>query len=383
MQRFNFHNPGRMVFGENSAKKRAGKELVSLGCSRTLLVTDSSLADTEMVSSIKESLGDNLAAVFDKVVPDTGIELVDEAVESARAAGADSVVSVGGGSSIDTAKAIAAVLSHHGAAVSELIGFNKLQNRPVPHLAVPTTAGTGSECTSMAMIKDRQKGRKMVLLDDGIIPETALLDPLLTKGLPGDLTASTGMDAMTHAAEAIMSTRTMPPADALAIHAIRMIAANLPAALQDGTDMEARSAMLVASSCAGQAFQNAYVGIVHAMAHALGGMFGVPHGLANAIMLATGMEYNASAVPEKVALIGETMGVPLTGNKEEDAKSAIKKMREFTSKLGIPLKLADAGVDGPKTDDCARLALSDPSIYTNPQMPESADEIAELLNKCM
>jgi len=383
MQKFNFHNPGRMVFGENSAVKRAGKELDALGCSRVMLVTDGPLSETDMIETIKEALSERLVAVFDQVVPDTGVDVVGSAVKTARRETVDSVISVGGGSSIDTAKAVAAALTHDEEAVRDLIGFNKLKNKPAPHIAVPTTAGTGSECTSMAMIKDREKGKKLVLLDDKLIPEVAILDPVLTVGLPPNLTASTGMDAMTHAAEAIMSTRAMPPADALALHSVRMIMKNLPRALQDGSDLNARGAMLVASSCAGQAFQNAYVGIVHAMAHALGGMFGVPHGLANAIMLAVGMEYNSEAAPQKVAMIGEAMKVSSTGDVKEDAQKAIIAMREFASSLGIPLKLSDAGVDGSGLDECAQLALKDPSIYTNPKMPEDAEAIKDLLQKCL
>ncbi len=383
MKPFTFHNPGKLVFGEGSAKKRVKKELNKLGASRPVLVTDETISASEMVETVKDALGDSMAALFNGVVPDTGIDIIDKAAEIAREDEADSVVSVGGGSSIDTAKAVASILGSQADSVREIIGFNKLANSPAPHVAIPTTAGTGSECTSMAMVKDRQGGKKLVIMDQKLIPQVGILDPTFTRTMPKGVTAATGMDALTHAVEAIVSTNSMPPADALAMQAISVIHRFLPKAFEDPEDMEARSMMLVASAEAGQAFQNAYVGIVHAMAHALGGIVGLPHGLANGILLPVGMEYNAYTVPEKVALVGSAMGIEGSGDPAADARETIKAVQELAAKVGIPDRLRNAGVDPECVEQASAFAMVDPALFTNPRQPKDSKEMEDLFAKCM
>jgi len=383
MERFIFQNPGKLVFGEGTAVNSAGRELAKLGASKPALVTDETIAGTEMLKSVKAALGDSLTSTFTGVVPDTGAEIIDTAAEKFRAAGVDAVVSVGGGSTIDTAKAVAAVLGNECKSVREILGFGKLKSQPIPHVAIPTTAGTGSEVTSMAVVKDREAGKKILMLDPKMVPQAGILDPLFSKTMPKGITASTGMDALTHAAESIMSTKAMPPTDALALHAISLIAKSLPRAVADGDDLEARSMMLVASAEAGQAFNNAYVGIVHAMAHALGGLVGVPHGLANGILLWVGMEYNSQTVPERVAMIGQAMGAPMSGDAKADARTSVKAARDFTEQVGIETRLKMAGVKPECLVDAAELALADPSMGTNPRKAEVSKEIEELLKKCL
>lgn len=376
MKPFTFQNPGKLVFGQGAVKS-VGNELMALGAKRPILVTDETLVKTEMVASVREALGQSLAAEFSGVVPDTGIEIVDEAVKVARDANADSVVSVGGGSSMDTAKGVAAMLTSDAASVREIIGFFKLKKMPAPHIAVPTTAGTGSEVTSMSVIKDRAANKKLYLIDPKLIPQVGILDPELTVSMPKGVTAGTGMDAMTHAAESVMSTNTMLPADALALHAISLITEYLPVAVENGDDIEARGMMLIASAEAGQAFQNTYVGIVHALAHALGGIFGVPHGLGNGMLLWLGMEFNAEAVPDRVATIGKAMGV------KQEAAAAIEAMRNLAIKVGIPQKLADAGVDTSRIPEIAALAVSDSALATNPRKPKDAAELEKIYKRLL
>ncbi len=384
MRKFTYHNPGKMLFGEG-AIKRTAKEAAALGGSRALLITDEALAESPMVEAVKAALGDLLAATFSGVIPDTGLEVIEEAARLGFEKEVDLVVSVGGGSSIDTAKSAAAMLGAgpEGGSIRDMVGYGKLPRAPLPHIAIPTTAGTGSECTSMALVKDRQKHEKLLVMDPRLIPAVAILDPALTVSLPKGLTASTGMDAMTHAAEAIMSRNAIPPTDALAVHAISVIAEYLPRAVDKGDDLEARSMTLIAAAEAGQAFTNAYVGVVHAMAHALGGIAGVPHGLANGILLPAGMEYNALAVPERVALIGKAMGMELSGDPKKDAMSAAKAMREFARSVGIPDRLKHAGVEPSCLADAAILAMADSSMLSNPRKPEEPGEIEELLKNCL
>ena len=382
MKPFKFHNPGKLVFGKGAAKNVA-EELKALSVERPILITDETMAGSKGVEEVRTALGDALVSQFTEVVPDTGFEIIDEAAEIAREARADSVISIGGGSSIDTAKAVAAMLGMGATAVSELVGFNKLTARPAPHVVIPTTAGTGSECTSLAVIKDRANNKKVLLMDQKLIPDVGVLDPLLSVSMPKGVTAATGMDAMTHAAEAIMSSRSIPFADALAVYAISLVTANLPRAVAQGEDVDARGLMLIAAAQAGQAFQNAYVGVVHAMAHALGGLVGVPHGLANGILLWVGMEYNAYVVPEKVARIGEAMGLRPSGKPADDAAAAVQAMREFAARVGIPERLKNAGVDDSCIAGAAALALADPSMYTNPRKTKDPKEIEELFRRCL
>jgi alcohol dehydrogenase class IV len=375
--RFRFHNPGRIVFGEGSAG-RAGRELAGLGASRACLVTDSGLFDSEMVKTVKASLGEMLACVFD-----TAHELVNRGAALAMEAGADSVVSVGGGSSMDTAKAVAVLLARKETDIRPYIGLFKVGAKVVPHIAIPTTAGTGSECTYVSVIKDRERNVKELLVDNSIIPPLAILDPEMTVSMPPGLTAGTGMDAITHAIEAMVSANHMPPADAFASHAIALLVENIPRAYKDGSDINARSMNLIAASEAGMAFQNALVGVVHAMAHALGGQFGVPHGLANALLLAEGMTYNLEAATDRLALVARAMGIAPTGDDMKDAKAGIERVRSLTRELEIPQKLSEVGVREDGLEECAKLALADGSMLTNPRRPAGPEEIIEVYRRIL
>jgi alcohol dehydrogenase len=375
--RFTFQNPGKLVFSAGAVKK-VGDELKALGVSRPLLVTDEAIAGSAMVASVKAALGSSLAGVFDRVIPDSGVEVVNQGAALARELKADSVVSVGGGSSMDTAKGVAVLLKKNIKDVRQVIGFFKVKESPVPHIAIPTTAGTGSEVTSMAVIKDWEKNVKSIIVDNAIIPPVGILDPELLLGLPPLLTASTGMDAMTHAVEAMISTNHMPPADALATHAIGLLLEFLPQAVTNGSDLEARSMTLIASAEAGQAFQNAYVGVVHALAHALGGMFGVPHGMANAMFLAEGMAYNLELAAPRLAAVAQAMGIASSNNDQKDGKAAIAKMQEFSQSLGLPQKLSEVKVDPGRLEDCAKLALADAALSTNPRRPSGHQELLQI-----
>ncbi|MDP3178314.1 MAG: iron-containing alcohol dehydrogenase, partial [Spirochaetaceae bacterium] len=224
---FQYFNPTRIVFGPGSARD-AGTELGNLGCRRALLVTDRPLrTTTDIVGRVQKALGSACAGVFDDVPPDSGVGVVERCAAMAREAGADSLVSVGGGSVIDTAKG-AAILLTEGGSLLDYQGFQMLTRRQTPHLCIPTTAGTGSEVTYAAVIKDPVAKRKLLFADYHIIPDTAILDPELTLGLPRTLTAATGMDAFSHALEAIASIQREPIADALGLRAIALITANLP-----------------------------------------------------------------------------------------------------------------------------------------------------------
>jgi alcohol dehydrogenase class IV len=374
---FVFSSPTKIVYGEGVSAD-AGLEMSALGSRRPLLVTDAGVRAAGLVDGVLKALGKSCAGVFDEVPQDSGVHVVEKAAELARSAGADGVVSLGGGSVLDTAKGLALLLTE-GGRLADYQGFQMLSRRQAIHVAIPTTAGTGSEATFAALIKDHQSHSKVLLFDAHLAPDVAILDPRLLASLPPRITAFTGMDALTHAVESLHSLQAEPFSDALALHAVRLIAGNLPACVERGRDLEARGRMLVAATLAGQAFTNAMVGVVHALAHTLGGRFGVPHGLANAILLPFGMEYNLRESAAHYARVAEAFGVRRAGlGEEQSARAAVQAVRELLVRLGLPSKLREAGVPRAALSECGEAALSDGSIVYNPR-PADAASLTELL----
>jgi len=374
---FVFSAPTRIVYGEGCAAE-AGIEMSALGGRRPFLVTDAGVRAAGLAYGVMKALGKACAGVFDEVPQDTGVHVVEKAAELARSCGADGVVSLGGGSVLDTGKGLALLLTE-GGRLADYQGFQMLTRRQAFHVAIPTTAGTGSEATTVAVIKDHQARSKVLLFDAHLAPDVGLLDPRLLVSLPPRITAFTGMDALTHAVEAVHSLQAEPFSDALALHAVRLIAGSLPACVERGQDLEARGRMLVAATLAGQAFTNAMVCVVHALAHTLGGRFGVPHGLANAILLPFGMEYNLESSAARYALVAEAFGVRQAGmGAEESARAAVEAVRDLSARVGLPRRLREAGVPRESLAEVADAALSDGSIVYNPR-PADAASLAELL----
>jgi len=374
---FVFSAPTRIVYGEGTAAE-AGIEMSALGGRRPLLVTDAGVRAAGLVDGVRKALGKSCAGVFDEVPQDTGVHVVEKAAEAARAAGADGVISLGGGSVLDTAKGLALLLTE-GGRLADYQGFQMLSRRQAFHVAIPTTAGTGSEATFVAVIKDHQARSKILLFDAHLAPDVAILDPALLASLPPRITAFTGMDALTHAVESVHSLQAEPLTDALALHAVRLITGSLAVCVQRGRDLEARGRMLVAATLAGQAFTNAMVCVVHALAHTLGGRFGVPHGLANAILLPFGMEYNLGHSAARYALVAEAMGLRHSGlSDEEAARAAVEGVRELSARVGLPARLRETGVPREALAEIAEASLSDGSIVYNPR-PADAASLTELL----
>jgi alcohol dehydrogenase class IV len=363
---FIWYTPTRVVFGANAVND-AGQELDALGASRALLVTDRDLAAGPLVARVAKALGKRLAGVFGDVVGDSAVEVVEEGAARGRAVGADSVVSVGGGSAMDSAKMIAVLLTE-GGALRDYQGFQMLRRPLIPHLAVPTTAGTGSEVTYVAVIRDAAAERKLLFGDYHLVPRTAILDPTLTTGLPARLTGGTGMDAACHAVEALHSLQREPIADAMALHALRLIREHLPTAVSEPLDLRARGQMLIAACLAGSAFGNAQVGVVHALAHTVGARYRVHHGTANAILLPHCILYNADTCGDRYRLVAEALGAEVRGLSDEAAsRAAAEAVWELTRKVGMPQRLRDVGVPREGLARCAEEALSDGSIVYNPK----------------
>ena len=375
---FSYRNPTRIVFGEGSTLNVAS-EVEALGGTRALIVTDEGLMNTDLPQRIKDALGDKCAGIFGEVQPDSGVHIVDRGVEMAQKLGADILVSLGGGSSIDTAKAMTVVLKEGGKLADHFL--KPIEGPLMPHIAIPTTSGTGSEVTWIAVVKDHDQGVKRILLSDQLTPKLAILDPQMTVGLPPLVTASTGMDAMCHAVEGIASVRSEPISDAMNLHAIRLIMEYLPRCVEKGDDLLARGQQMIAATIAGVGFGNSLVGIVHAMAHIVGGRHGVPHGIANGILLPYGMRYNLDACPDRYALVAEAMGVRERGiGEKEAATSAVDAMWQFTKRMEHPQRLRDVGVPKEDLEACANATLTEPSMFTNPR-PGELNEILKMFQE--
>ena len=287
---FVYFGPTKIVFGVGR-RVDVEMEMAGLGCSRALVVTDPGVMKAGLVEGVVKALGDRCVGVWSEVPQDTGVGIVNRAAAFAREAGADCVVSVGGGSVIDTGKGVCILLTE-GGSLENFEGIQLLTRPQTPHIVIPTTAGTGSEVTCMAVILDERKGQKILIVEYFNTPRIAILDPKMTQKLPPLLTASTGMDAMTHAVEALQSLQREPIADGLAMQAIRLLYRHLPVCAKNGEDLAARGQVQLAATMAGWAFGNAMVGLVHAMAHSLGAIARVPHGIANGILLPHVMAFN-------------------------------------------------------------------------------------------
>lgn len=364
---FIFRFKTKIIFGPDTAKD-VGMEVDSLGCSRALIVTDSYLSSkTDLVERVKTALGRFCAGVFDGCEVDSGVHIVDKGNEMGRKVNADCLVSVGGGSSIDTAKGMAICLKK-GGNLRDYPGINFLDEPITPHIVIPTTGGTGSEVTYAAVIKDHEAGRKLLICDNFLIPDIAILDPLMTVGMPSMVTAGTGMDAVTHAVEAIHSLQRDPIADALALHAIRLAKRYLPDAVKNGNDITARGQMLIAANMAGAAFSNAQVGVVHALAHSVGARFNVPHGVANSILLPHCIKFNLPECPDRYAMVAEALGVDIRGKSDEKAGAeAADAVMALAKSVGLPLRLRDVKVPESGLETAANDAISDGAIVYNPR----------------
>ena len=374
---FEYNNPTKIIFGEHSVRE-IGMEVDSLGCSKALVVTDRGIVEAGLAERVEKALGRRYVGSYDKCIQDSGFHLVNEGAAFALGKGADILVSVGGGSVIDTAKGMAVVMKE-GGELKDYLGVQMLTRPQTPHIAVPTTAGSGSEATWFAVIKDWDRNVKEAFLDVHYIPNKAILDPTFTVGLPQQLTAGPGMDALSHAVEAIHTLQRQPIADAMALQAIRLIMEYLPRCVEQGDDLVARGQQQLAAAMAGIAFSNGQPGLVHAMAHPVGALFGVPHGVANAILLPHVMLFNLEECADRYALIARTMGLDVIHLDDVEAgKAAAEAIWALTKEIGLPQKLRDVGVPENRLEEAADFSLADGSIIYNARMVTGLEEVLEV-----
>ncbi len=350
-----------------------------LGCNKIFLVADPGLQSAGILDKITAPLtkAEIPYQLYTDIAPEPGLMLADKGNELARQFGADCVIGTGGGSAMDVAKAISILLTNGGNA-EDYLGLGKISKPGVPKIMVPTTAGTGAEVTFTAVFINEKTQSKGGMNGDPLYPDAALLDPELTVSLPPHVTASTGIDAFTHALEAFVSTQAHSISDMYAIEAIDLISSNLGKAFANGNNLEARSKMLLGSLLGGKALATAGVGLVHAMAYPLGGMFNIPHGLANAVLLPYVVAYNIIGNPEKYAAVAEIMGCDTDGlNLKEAARCAVEAIYELNMEVGIPSSLSSLGISSDKIDEMARIALTvTRPVENNPRVPSLEDVIS-------
>jgi alcohol dehydrogenase len=372
----------KITFGRGSLSS-LGQVAAEMGAQRYLLVADPALGELGILDSAEKSLsaaGLN-GRVFQKVDPEPYLDNAEGAADLGREADADLVIGIGGGSAMDTAKAAAILLTNDGRA-EDYIGLNKVELPGVTTLMVPTTAGTGAEVTFTAVFTNRETKAKGGINSPFLYPAAALLDPELTLSLPPNVTAATGMDALTHAVESVTSRSSTVFTEALALTAIRLIGENLRRAVYQGSDIDARENMLMGSLMGGLALADAGVGAAHALAYPLGGFYRIPHGLANAMLIPHVMEFNLPSAESKFALVARALGESVEGLPSRwAAAAAVEAVRTLCMDIGIPASLSEVGVprgDVPKLVESA-LKVTRP-VENNPRYvgPKEAERIYEL-----
>jgi alcohol dehydrogenase class IV len=376
---FSFHTPTKIVFGAGTVKEVI-KEMDGLGMKKALVVTDVTLKETSMVQTLRETLGERAAGFFPEAIPDSSFPVVAKGAQVFREKGADGIISIGGGSSMDTAKGIAILAKKGKEDLREFIGIGKVGEPIAPHIAIPTTSGTASEVTQFATIRDHAAGEKRLLSDPHVIPPVAILDPLLTVSLPAPMTAATAMDALSHGIESLHARFYEPIADALGCQAVRLIVQYLLPCLQKGDDVEARGMLALASTMGGMAFQNALVGCVHGMAHALGGMYGLHHGLANAILLPHGMRFNLPVSAPRYRQMVEAFGLDAKGKSDAQVgEMAVQAVEDFAGKTGLPRRLSEVNIPKDNFLEVAKRAVADPGMKSNLRRVTDPQEIVPVL----
>jgi alcohol dehydrogenase class IV len=376
-----FSVPPVLVFG-SGASARVGEECRKLGVRKGLIVTDEVLLKLGTLDDIKQALSQAKIqfAIYAGVFTEPTVEFVQEGVKSYRESGGDFLLAVGGGSAIDTAKAIS-VMATNGGAIEDYQGANKIKEKGAHLIAIPTTAGTGSEVTQFTIITDTKRDVKMLIASPFLIPQQAIVDPLLTLSMPRGLTAATGVDALTHAIEAYVSVKAQPMSDIFALSAIELISGNLRQAWSNGNNRGAREKTMLGALQAGIAFSNSSVALVHGMSRPIGAYFHVAHGVSNAALLGVVTEFSLIGNPERYARIAQAMGENVAGlTVLEAADLAAESTARLIEDIKIP-SLAELGVEEAKLDklapQMAEDAIASGSPANNPRQA-TKEEIVEL-----
>jgi alcohol dehydrogenase len=384
-QTFNFFPiPTDIQFGHGVLQTLPSR-VNSFGARKAFLVTDSGLRAAGILDKVVSLLKTNeiQIEVYDRVKPDSGSQLIDAAAAELKQSGAGVVIGMGGGSSLDTAKAVAALATNPGSCL-DYVGLHKVHNKPLPTIAIPTTAGTGSEVTLWSVFTDDAKGLKVAIGGFLLYPSLALCDPELTIELPAQLTASTGMDALAHAIECYTNTACQPISGALALEAVRLIGKYLRSAVLNGRNREARYAMMLASTMAGIAMNPTRLGLAHALAMPLGSWnLHVPHGMILAMLLPLAMEFNYLAETDRFVDIAQALGEPVDHlSRLEGARSAVEAVRVLAGDIGIPTSMTAYGLREEHIKPVVEEAMKSGNVPVNPRKTVAAD-LEHILRKLL
>ena len=380
---YSFFMPTVNLMGPGSVKE-VGKQAKIQGGSKALVVTDKPLMTTGIVKKVVKLLEDSNvnSVIYDGAQPNPTVENVDDGINLYKNEKCDVIIAVGGGSPIDCAKGIGLVIAN-GGSIKDYEGLDMSENPTPPFIAVNTTAGTASEMTRFTIITDTERHVKMAIVDWHVTPNVSINDPELMLSMPVFLTAATGMDALTHAIEAYVSTNATPLTDSAAMKAIELISQYLRPAVANGESLEARDKMAYAEFLAGMAFNNAGLGHVHAMAHQLGGFYNLPHGVCNAVILPHVEKFNLIACPDRFIDIAIAMGEDVDGLSDMDAADeALDAIQRLSDDVGIPAGLKELGVKEEDMPILAENALKDACGLTNPRKA-TKKEIIQIYKNAM
>lgn len=381
---FEFSNPRveRIVFGCGKVKT-VGEEVARFGASRALVIASPSVAKTLLLGRVRESLGPRCVGVFNRVEPHSPTEVIQEAAEQASAGKADILISLGGGSAIDTAKGIAVLLAEGGPLPRFGVRFTPPDRKEVPslpapklpHIAIPTTLSGGEYSYSVGIT---EAGKKFIVADPKLAPRTVVLDPEAAQTVPSRLLAASGMNALAHCVEAVYSTHTQPLTRAYCLAGVSRLSEFLPRAVASTRDLEALGQAQIGACLAGMGVYSAWTGIHHAIVHVVGGRYRVPHANIHAIVLPYAMRWNLDATLDAHAQIARAMNIDAP-NDEEAARRAPEAVLEMNHRMGLPLRLRDLGIPRDGLPPLAEDALGDYSVYTNPKPITSASQVLEVL----
>lgn len=362
------------VFGVD-ARKMAGKYAKNLGIKKVLIVTDPGVIRAGWVEDVTKALeAENIYSIlFDDVVPNPRDTNVLAGVKLYREHKCDGIVTIGGGSPMDCAKGIGIVVANMGDVLA-YEGVDKILYPLPPLICIPTTAGTAADVSQFAIINDIKRHVKIAIISKSIVPDVSLIDPETTMSMDKELTINTGLDALTHAVEAYVSNANSAITDLYSLEAIALLGKNLPRVVEHPDDIQARASVMMASLLAGLAFSNASLGVIHAMAHSLGGWLDLPHGLCNAILLEHAVAYNFAHAKERYQTMASYMGMKGTPN----CDAIVRDIHEFKLSLGLTQRLGTLGVTREIIPHLASMALQDACIVTNPIMPSQSD-VEEIL----
>lgn len=386
---YEFLNSVKIMSGEN-ALENLPHELKMMGSKKPIVLTDAILAKCGTLDKVQKAFKGfdiDVTETYTEIPPDSSIKVINEIAGIFKAKGCDSIIALGGGSVIDTAKGLRIVIEQGGNDIMDYMGLDSLPRKDrIAFAVIPTTSGTGSECTNVAVIANPDKNVKMEFISYDLLPDFAVLDPRMTETMPPKITANTGVDALVHAIEGYTCLQKNPLSQSYAFAAIRLITTFLPKAVLEGGNHEYRLAMSNAATMAGIAFSNSMVGLVHAIGHAVGGVAHVPHGIAMAILLPHVMKFNLETLkPAYAELLLPLAGAEIyaTTPKEERAQKAIEFVTAFIKQfesVGLPTKLSDAKVTEDQFDAIAQTAINDGAIVVNPIMA-TKEQVIEILKE--